>query len=503
MHTPALIGILAFFAMASLCVAYFFMRVWSARREDREYLLFAGLCACLALHAGSAALIYARSLGMAGGPALSDLFMWAPLPSKVAVALAFHFTLLYTRIRRARAIALPIHVLMGAFCVLVVSGKWWAQVGGVVPVHAFGLSLHTFDVTPSTAALPYYVATPLLLVAIIGMLGRGYVKTRRGLGAWVGAMILGAAVVNDLGISAGWFRSFPLFAIGFLAFAYGVSLTLVSRYANAAIELQTKTVELERQSRELEKSYTELRHTQQELVRSEQLAVIGELAAVIAHEVRNPLAIVGNAVASLRKRHTTRNDRRTLLEIINEEMGRLDKLVGRLIHYARPVVLETKRIELDDAVERAAQVLDGTGVEVNLQRRTVPPVEGDPQLLRQAFENLLSNAAQASEAGSTIDVSLSRRNVSGVPVVAVSIRDHGEGMPQGQLESALTPFFTTRPTGTGLGLPIVARIVNAHGGQLQLDSELDEGTTVTVMLPLSRDRRLPVAADEDRESLLP
>ncbi len=504
MHTPVLIGIFAFFAAASLALSIFFVRAWYVHRADREYLVFGVLTASLGAHSFVAALIYAHAVGMATWPGLDLLLRIVVVPSKAASALTLHFALLYTRASRANAIAVPVYVLMAAFAVLGLSGGWWAHVGEPIESTIFGLSIFRLALVPTAAARPFYVLATILIVFVSFRLGRNYFKLREGLGAWIGSMFLAVAVINDLALGAGWFRTIPMFAAGFMLFTYGVALTLVSRSARTANALQASTEALQRRSRQLERSYSDLRHTQQELVRSEQLAVIGELAAVIAHEVRNPLAIVSNAVASLRKRHTTSGDRRTLLEIINEEMGRLDKLVGRLIHYARPVHLASQPVVLDEIVALSAKVLDGTGLVVEIDRRgPIPKVIGDPTLLRQVFENVLSNAAQASGGEVSIRAHLARRNVGGVVVVAVEIEDDGEGMAPEQLESALMPFFTTRPTGTGLGLPIVARIVEAHGGQVQLDSALGEGTKVTVLLPTSAEHRLHPMEEGKRISLLP
>ncbi len=504
MHTPLLVGVLTNFAVASVCLAALFVRAWWVRREHREYLVFGLLNASLAAHAASGAVYFAHAVGLPTGLTIAEIAVVATIPSKVAAALAFHFSLLFARVRRATYLALPVYGVMAAFVALGAGGGWWERFGEPQLYVVFGLTLHRSDVVPAVWARPFYWMMPLLVAVCVFVIARFFLQTRRGLGACLGAVALGVAVLNDLALGAGWFRTLPSFVLGALAFTYGVALTLISNYARTASELSASTGALQRRSEELERSYRELRRTQEELLRNEQLAVIGELAAVIAHEVRNPLAIVSNAVASLRKRRTTRDDRRTLLEIINEEMSRLDKLVGRLIHYARPVVIDKQAVDLEDVVARSAAVLEGSGCAVELERRgEIPTVTGDASLLRQVFENVFSNAMQASVGGRSIRVRLSRRNVAGVAVVAVEVTDEGEGMTPEEVASALTPFFTTRPTGTGLGLPIVARVVDAHGGQLQIDSEKGTGTTITIMLPLVWGQRLQPLQGGKRISLLP
>jgi signal transduction histidine kinase len=204
------------------------------------------------------------------------------------------------------------------------------------------------------------------------------------------------------------------------------------------------------------------------------------------------LAIVNNAVASLRKRHTTADDRRMLLEIINEEMARLDKLVSRLLNYARPVAAKHDRINLRELIVRTlALIEDRPGVTAELSfEGGVGDVNGDADLLRQAFENVVTNAVQAMRDQGTLRVAVSRHVIGGVPSIAIDFRDDGEGMDETACEQALSPFFTTRPTGTGLGLPIVGRVIEAHGGALSIQSTPGVGTTVRIALPEQPGRRL-------------
>ncbi|MFO0586537.1 MAG: ATP-binding protein [Polyangiaceae bacterium] len=217
-------------------------------------------------------------------------------------------------------------------------------------------------------------------------------------------------------------------------------------------------------------------------VEKEQLAAIGELAAMIAHEIRNPLTIIGNAVSTLRRRETTPQDRSTLFGILEEESGRMNRLMNDLLSYARPVSLELQPVELREVVERALSLVPSGGlVDVELiEEKPVGPVLGDPNLLRQVFENLITNASQAmSREGGLLSVRLQKTG-DGVDVL---VEDTGEGMDTSVRDRALLPFFTTRPSGTGLGLAIVARIVRAHGGKLELKSAAGKGTTVRVFLP--------------------
>jgi len=108
----------------------------------------------------------------------------------------------------------------------------------------------------------------------------------------------------------------------------------------------------------------------------------------------------------------------------------------------------------------------------------------DPSLFRLVFDNLVQNACQSMRGGGRVDILVTRSKMHSGPAVSIQIKDHGHGMETEVRERALDPFFTTRPSGTGLGLPIVQRIVEAHGGEIEIESEEGEGTSVTLLLPL-------------------
>ncbi|MFO0762635.1 MAG: ATP-binding protein, partial [Byssovorax sp.] len=246
-----------------------------------------------------------------------------------------------------------------------------------------------------------------------------------------------------------------------------------------------------------------------ELVRKEQLAAVGELAAVIAHEVRNPLAIIANAVATLRRPQIQAGDRETLLQILDEETERLNRLVGDLLRYARPVTLQRQLLSLRDIAERAmvlAQGHDHVAVEL-VEDGPLEKILADGNLLRQVFENLITNALQAMSSGGILTVRLQNLEQDGLRGVEAQIQDTGEGMDTQVRNRALDPFFTTRPAGTGLGLAIVARIIDAHGGQLRIKSAAGAGTIMHVFLPIAgepRSMRPPQSSDPgERSSSVP
>ena len=271
-----------------------------------------------------------------------------------------------------------------------------------------------------------------------------------------------------------------------LIFLTGAIVALLVRSRRLAAERASAERQIAELERRLAAAETAQEAAESAAIEKEQLAAIGELSAMIAHEIRNPLTIIGNAVTTLRRRETTPEDRATLFGILEEEAGRLNRLMNDLLSYARPVSLELQPVELREVIERALSLVPaGGGVDVELiEPEPVGEVLADPNLLRQVFENLVTNAAQAmSHEGGTLTVRIERSAAGQPSGVTVLVEDTGEGMDTSVRDRALLPFFTTRPSGTGLGLAIVARFVRAHGGKLELKSAAGTGTTVRVFLP--------------------
>ncbi|HZR07124.1 MAG TPA: ATP-binding protein [Myxococcales bacterium] len=239
----------------------------------------------------------------------------------------------------------------------------------------------------------------------------------------------------------------------------------------------------------LRSSYAELARTQKELIQRERLAALGELSASIAHEVRNPLGVIFNSVGGLRRILKPQADAKQLLDIIDEEADRLNRMVGDLLDYSRPVQpsLEPVPIKplLEQAITAACQQAGPdpervvTAIRVDEDAVTV---RADERLLRQALLNLFLNAYQAMPQEGRLEVRASRGVIDGRPCAEIVVRDTGPGIPTEMVGKIFQPFFTTKPTGTGLGLAVVRRIVEGHGGTIELGSP--PGAEFTVRLPL-------------------
>jgi signal transduction histidine kinase len=377
------------------------------------------------------------------------------------------------------------------------------------PVNVFGMRI--FDVAVKVRPIETAVSILILAAACLALtvLLRSVLRNRRDLlpSMWGTATFFCSALYDAVqGINS---QDKPLtIPYGYAAFVMGVVMSLLTRYSALRLSLEDRATLLKQRSAELTRSYEELRTAQAEIVRKEQLAAVGELSAVIAHEVRNPLAIITNAVATLRREGLGDDDRQTLHGILEEESLRLNRLVGDLLVYTRPVRCDRQAVSAREIVDRALALTQGkTDLLVTLvEPQQADRIQADPMLIRQVFENLVNNAMQAMPNGGSLTVSVKPQTENDVTGVEVSFLDTGEGMDTAVRDRAFDPFFTTRATGTGLGLAIVARIVNAHGGRLQIISDEGAGTEVRVFLPHHGEpstTRRSIPPDSIRASSLP
>jgi signal transduction histidine kinase len=244
-----------------------------------------------------------------------------------------------------------------------------------------------------------------------------------------------------------------------------------------------------RLAQDLRRSYEELERTQLALVERERLAAIGELAAVVAHEVRNPLAVIFNCIGTLEKTSGPPADSKALLGILSEEANRLNQIVSELLDFARPGEVLLMSETLEDVVAgalaavRSAQV---TPVLIELEvARPLPPQLLDARLVRRAVINLVTNAVQAMPLGGRVVVRIREDLLEGRPAVRVEVSDDGPGISPAVVSRIFEPFYTTKAFGTGLGLSIVKHVVEAHRGDVTVRSEEGKGTTFVIRLPSS------------------
>jgi signal transduction histidine kinase len=239
----------------------------------------------------------------------------------------------------------------------------------------------------------------------------------------------------------------------------------------------------------------ELRATTQQLWQAARLAGVGELAASIAHELNNPLGTVSLRVEGVLAKTAPDDPRRKPLEIIEQEVERMARLVGNLLQFSRAGVDKVSTVDVCEEVRRTLEL-----VEHHLRKHQVraepdfapglPLIFADRQQLRQVFLNLFTNATDAMPGGGRLVPRVRTGELpSARPAVVVEVADTGVGIPPELLPRVTEPFFTTKPEGkgTGLGLAICRRIVRQHQGTIDVESRPGEGTTVRVTLPVRPD----------------
>ena len=228
---------------------------------------------------------------------------------------------------------------------------------------------------------------------------------------------------------------------------------------------------------------TELRRMEEAVRRADRLAALGKLAAGLAHEIRNPLASMCGSIALLGKSPGLAEKERRLMQIVFREGERLEALVSDFLAFARPSQPQLACVLLPRLIEETLTMFrqDPAAQELRIESEPGEPlwVNADPSQLRQVLWNLLSNAADAMKRTGAVRVRV--RSHSGNAVIEVE--DTGPGIDSEDLQRVFDPFFTTKENGTGLGLAIVHRIVEAHGGEIAVDSAPGRGTTVRVVLP--------------------
>jgi signal transduction histidine kinase len=225
----------------------------------------------------------------------------------------------------------------------------------------------------------------------------------------------------------------------------------------------------------------------EKLANAQRLASLGEMVAAISHEIRNPLGIISSTAELLKEKLARTDPEDQLADVVVQEANRLNGIVTDFLGFARPQEPNVMPCRIDDVLEKNLTFLspeiDRNGYRVHKRFATdMPEIEADPGLLYQAFLNILINAMHAMPDGGDIYIELSARK----HLITIVFTDEGPGIPDDILARIWEPFFTTRDKGSGLGLPIVRKIIEGHGGIIEVDNGPEKGTQVTVTLPVER-----------------
>ncbi len=263
-------------------------------------------------------------------------------------------------------------------------------------------------------------------------------------------------------------------------------ITLVGYLTHRLAEANRKAAaEYQALAEQLAEANVSLQEAEAAVRRSERLAALGQLTAGLAHELRNPIGTMKASAEMLARNVAAENEvAQELAGLISAEVDRTNSLITRFLDFARPLRLKTETADIAEAIDRAAAQVErhSPPFDLTIYRNYSPDIRQflfDPELMERVFYNLLLNAAQATPPGGAVTVKT--RQADGD--IEVSVIDRGSGIDAAQRENIFNPFFTTKQDGVGLGLAIVSKIVDEHGGKITVESETGKGSVFRVYLP--------------------
>ncbi|HNR51189.1 MAG TPA: ATP-binding protein [Deltaproteobacteria bacterium] len=221
--------------------------------------------------------------------------------------------------------------------------------------------------------------------------------------------------------------------------------------------------------------------------RKERLASLGSLAAGVAHEIRNPLSSIKGFATYFKERYKDVPEDKDTAEIMIREVDRLNRVIGQLLEFARPMNVQQRTIDVNGILRHSLGMIRkqaaSQGITIDAQDLADEPVYAyiDQDRIGQVLLNVYLNAVEAMANGGVLKIWIERDEVN--DTIAINVSDTGCGIPGADIGRVFDPYFTTKQSGTGLGLAIVHKIVEAHGGQVKIASTEEKGTTVSLILP--------------------
>jgi two-component system sensor histidine kinase HydH len=234
------------------------------------------------------------------------------------------------------------------------------------------------------------------------------------------------------------------------------------------------------------KDLSEVRSLRKEIARNQRLASVGRLAAGVSHEIRNPLSSIKGFATYFKERYHDIPENQQISNLMIQEVDRLNRVVGQLHEFARPITISKKPIKVKTFLKDSLKLIERQALEENIKIQTdlAPEIDEvliDPDRISQVLLNLYLNAVESMKNGGNLFVMLLKNKEK--KGVEIRVSDTGTGISEDDLTHIFDPYFTTKASGTGLGLAIVHNIIDAHEGEIKVESRLGLGTTVTILLP--------------------
>ena len=293
-----------------------------------------------------------------------------------------------------------------------------------------------------------------------------------------------AAILYVPHIHAAW-RSQPNYQFNqywevVLFFVFGgLTGVLSERQRKQGTELQEAADRLRKAHADLQKSFESLR-------RAERLSAIGTLSAGLAHEIRSPLSAMDGAIEILSRQNLSSERRGEFTDVMKREIARLNSLLYQFLEFAQPRPPVRRRTDIQDLVSDVCKLVSelATARRINLIRPETqvpfPKIDADPDQIKEVMLNLVMNACEAMPDGGKVEIFLESKSDQ----ITVAIRDQGVGVSEQDLQRIFDPFYTTRNDGTGLGLSIAQRIMEQHGGRIEVERNPEGGMTFVLVFPL-------------------
>ena len=233
------------------------------------------------------------------------------------------------------------------------------------------------------------------------------------------------------------------------------------------------------------KDLSEVRSLRKEIARSQRLASVGRLAAGVSHEIRNPLSSIKGFATYFKERYYDVPENQQISNLMIQEVDRLNRVVSQLHEFARPIAVSKKPIQIKTFLKDSLKLIERQASEANINIKTdfdseMDEILIDPDRINQVLLNLYLNAIESMDDGGSLTVTLAKSSKKNL--IEITVSDTGTGITKDDLSHIFDPYFTTKASGTGLGLAIVHNIMEAHGGEITIESRLGHGTGVTIYI---------------------